>query len=32
LREGCQFVTADEKFYNSIQSFFTNVIWLANWP
>lgn len=31
LREGCQFVTADEKFINAVGSSFPNLIWLANW-
>ena len=31
LREGCQFVTADEKLVNAIGSSFPNIVWLANW-
>ncbi|HEV7797248.1 MAG TPA: type II toxin-antitoxin system VapC family toxin [Pyrinomonadaceae bacterium] len=31
LREGCQFVTADEKFVNAIGSSFPNIVWIANW-
>lgn len=32
LREGCQYVTADEKFVNAVSALFSNLIWLANWP
>lgn len=32
LREGCQFVTADERLANAIGSRFPNIILLANWP
>jgi len=32
VREGCQFVTADEKFANAIAGAFPKVIWVANWP
>jgi predicted nucleic acid-binding protein len=32
LREGCQYVTADEKFVNAVSASFPNIIWLANWP
>lgn len=32
LREGCQFVTADEKLVNAVGASFPNVIWLAKWP
>lgn len=31
LREGCPFVTADERFVNAIQSTFPDVVWIANW-
>jgi len=31
LREGCQFVTADEKFVNAIGSSFPGIVWIANW-
>ena len=31
LREDCEFVTADEKFYNSVKKFFPKIILLANW-
>lgn len=31
LREGCQFVTADERFVNAIGSSFLNIIWVSNW-
>ena len=31
LREGCQFVTADEKFANALGSSFPSILWLANW-
>ena len=31
MREGCQFVTADEKFVNAVAPSFSNIIWLANW-
>jgi predicted nucleic acid-binding protein len=31
LREGCQFVTADQKFANAIGSSFPSIVWLANW-
>jgi predicted nucleic acid-binding protein len=32
LVEGCQFVTADEKFVNAVGSSFPSIISLANWP
>ena len=32
MREGCQFVTADEKLANAVGSTYPNLIWLANWP
>jgi predicted nucleic acid-binding protein len=32
VRESCQFVTADEKLFNALGSFFPNLVWLANWP
>ncbi|HXG67883.1 MAG TPA: type II toxin-antitoxin system VapC family toxin [Blastocatellia bacterium] len=31
IREGCQFVTADEKLVHAIGSSFSNVVWLPNW-
>lgn len=31
LRQQCQFVTADEKLVNALDSRFPNVVWLANW-
>lgn len=31
LREGCQFVTADERFVNAIGSSFPSIVWIANW-
>lgn len=31
LREGCAFVTADEKLVNVIRSSIPNVIWLPDW-
>ena len=32
IREGCQFVTADERLVNALGGAIPNVIWLANWP
>lgn len=32
VREGCPFVTADEKLVNAIGSQFSNIVWIANWP
>jgi predicted nucleic acid-binding protein len=31
LREGCDFVTADERLVNAVAPHFPNIIWLANW-
>jgi len=31
LREGCQFVTADERLVNAVGSAFLNIVWLASW-
>lgn len=31
LREGCQFVTADERFVNAIGSSFPSIVLIANW-
>jgi predicted nucleic acid-binding protein len=31
VRENCEFVTADEKFYNSVKADFPNIVLLANW-
>ena len=31
LQENCEFVTADEKFYNSVKQNFPNIVLLANW-
>ena len=31
-REGCQFVTADERFANAVATAFPSVVWLPNWP
>lgn len=31
MREGCRFVTADEKLANAISTTFPSVVWLANW-
>lgn len=32
VRENCQFVTADEKLANAVNSAFPALTWLANWP
>lgn len=32
LREGCRFVTADERLANAIGSQFPNIVRLADWP
>lgn len=32
IREGCQFITADEKLVNAIRLLYSNVVWLASWP
>lgn len=32
VREGCRFVTADEKLANAVGATFPGVAWLANWP
>ena len=32
LREGCQFVTADERLANAIGGQFPNIVRLADWP
>jgi len=31
VKENCEFVTADEKFYNSVQRDFPQIILLSNW-
>jgi predicted nucleic acid-binding protein len=31
LREGCSFVTADEKLANALSSSVSSVVWLGNW-
>lgn len=31
LREGCQFVTADERLVKAVGRAFPNIVWLANW-
>jgi predicted nucleic acid-binding protein len=31
IREGCQFVTADERLVNAVSSSLSTVIWLPNW-
>ena len=31
VREGCQFVTADEKLVNAVGASFPNLVWVANW-
>ncbi|HEU4389372.1 MAG TPA: type II toxin-antitoxin system VapC family toxin [Blastocatellia bacterium] len=31
IREGCQFVTADERFVNSVSTALPTVVWLAKW-
>lgn len=31
IRENCEFVTADEKFYNAVRADFSNIILLSNW-
>ncbi|MGI8639122.1 MAG: type II toxin-antitoxin system VapC family toxin [Pyrinomonadaceae bacterium] len=31
IRENCEFVTADEKFYNALRANFSNIILLSNW-
>ncbi len=30
-REGCRFVTADEKLINALGGAFPNAVWIANW-
>ena len=32
VREGCRFVTADERLANAVGDAFPNLMWLANWP
>lgn len=32
IRQGCRFVTADERLVNAVGGAFPNVVWLANWP
>jgi predicted nucleic acid-binding protein len=32
IREGCQVVTADEKFVNAVGAAFPNLVWVPNWP
>ncbi len=32
VRERCQFVTADEKLVNAVNTTYSSVIWIANWP
>jgi predicted nucleic acid-binding protein len=31
LREGCCFVTADERFVNALGASFPGIVWIANW-
>ncbi len=31
VRENCEFVTADEKFYNAVRANFSNIVLLSNW-
>ena len=31
IREGCQFVTADERLANAVSSTISSVVWLKNW-
>jgi predicted nucleic acid-binding protein len=31
-REGCRFVTADERLVNAVAAALPNVVWVANWP
>jgi predicted nucleic acid-binding protein len=31
IREGCPFITADEKLVNAIQSLRSHVVWLPAW-
>ncbi len=31
IRENCEFVTADEKFYNAVQQYFPEMTLLADW-
>jgi predicted nucleic acid-binding protein len=31
IREGCQFVTADERLVNAVGSSLSTVVWLPNW-
>lgn len=31
IREGCQFITADERLVNAVSSSLATVIWLPNW-
>jgi predicted nucleic acid-binding protein len=32
IREGCRFVTADERLFNAVGPAFPNMVWVANWP
>jgi predicted nucleic acid-binding protein len=32
VREGCRFVTADEKLVNAVGTKYPNLIWVADWP
>ena len=32
VREGCRFVSADEKLANAVGAAFPGIVWLANWP
>jgi predicted nucleic acid-binding protein len=31
IREGCRFVTADERLFNAVGPAFPNLVWVANW-
>lgn len=31
-REGCRFVTADERLANAVRAALPDVVWLADWP
>jgi predicted nucleic acid-binding protein len=32
VREGCRFVTADERLANGVGAVYPDVVWLENWP
>jgi predicted nucleic acid-binding protein len=31
IREGCQFITADERLVNAIRALHSNIVWLPDW-